>query len=428
MARAPADLLRLVPAAFRLALSGRPGPVLIDLPKDVQRAELAVDLWPEPGCAMKLPLPGPAHARQAAAMIRASERPLLYVGGGVVSAGAGGLARKLSEHLDAPVALTLMGLGALDPGHPNYLGMMGMHAAEATNLALEECDLLLALGARFDDRATGKLSQFCPDAKVVHVDLDARELGKLRRPEVAIHAGVAETLELLLRECAPQARPAWRRRVAELKAARGFGPPEHGSVAALLHACARALPGALVSTDVGQHQMWTAQHYPFRRERGFISSGGLGTMGFGLPAALGAAMADPSRPALCVTGDGSLLMNVQELATLAESGADVKILLLDNASLGLVHQQQDLFFGGRRYASEFGFNPDWMAVARAFGMPGHDLGDLHGPWENLGEILQAPGPALIRAPLGRQAKVWPMVPPGGANRDMLLGEREGSAA
>jgi len=426
MARSPKDLLRLVPEAFRLAASGRPGPVLIDLPKDVQLARLNVESWPEPGRAQRPPRVEPSELAKAAALIRSSERPLLYVGGGVVASGSGGLARRLAEHLDAPMALTLMGLGALDPAHPLYLGMLGMHAAPATNLALEECDLLVAVGVRFDDRATGKLSEFCPRAKVVHADLDARELGKLRRPDAALHCDAAEALEALLRSCPPSARPAWRARVADLKAARGFGAAERGEAAAWLEACARALPHAAVTSDVGQHQMWTAQHYPFTRERQWLSSGGLGTMGFGLPAALGAALADRSRPVLCVSGDGSLLMNVQELGTLAEEGLDVKILLMDNASLGLVHQQQDLFFGGRRYASEYASGPDWPGLARAFGVQGHDLGQADRPLDRLAGLLREPGPALLRVPIGRRAKVWPMVPPGGANRDMLLGAADGA--
>lgn len=420
MARRPEDLLKLIPDAFRLALSGRPGPVLIDLPKDVQTARVDVTAWPEPGRAEAAPTPSPRDVERAAALIQAAQRPVLYLGGGVVMAGAGALAQRLAERLDAPVAQTLMGLGALAPEHPLALGLMGMHARPSTNLILEEADLLLVLGARFDDRATGRLAKFCPHAKVVHADIDPRELGKLRRPDASLRGGVAEALESLLRACPPQARPDWRARAAELRVAHGW-TVGHTAPAALFQACAQALPTAVVSTDVGQHQMWAAQHYPLRRERQLLTSGGLGTMGFGLPAAIGAALADPSRPALCISGDGSLLMNVQELATLAECGAWVKILLMDNRSLGLVHQQQDLFYGGRRQASVYTTGPAWAALAQAFGVPGLDLEAQTDPVSALRTALLAPGPGLIRVPISDQAKVWPMVAPGGSNSEMLLG-------
>ena len=428
MARRPEDLLHLIPEAFRLAASGRPGPVLIDFPKDVQTATCAVDAWPSPGRPDPAPRPSTRSIEHASELLAGAQRPLLYVGGGVIQAGAAGLARRLAEHLDAPVAMTLMGLGALAPEHPLYLGMLGMHASRATMQALEACDVLVALGARFDDRATGKLAAFCPHAKVIHADIDASELGKLRRPDVAIHSDAAEALEALLRACPPQARAPWRAQVARLKAEHGL--PEAGAglePASLLKACAELLPEAVVTSDVGQHQMWTAQHYPFSRERQWLTSGGMGTMGFGLPAAIGASLADPSRPALCVTGDGSLLMNVQELATLAECGADVKVLLLDNRSLGLVHQQQDLFYGKRRFASEFEGGPDWTALARAFGVAACDLEAETDPRLALAAALRRPGPGLIRVPLSAQAKVFPMVPPGGANHEMLLADPDSKA-
>jgi acetolactate synthase-1/2/3 large subunit len=418
------ELLAILPEAFRLALSGRPGPVLIDIPKDVQLARLAVEQWPEPGKRSPAPAAQAPELARALALIASSQRPILYLGGGVIHAGAGALATALAERLDSPTVLTLMGLGALAPEHPLFLGMLGMHAAPFTNLALEACDLLVAVGARFDDRATGKLNTFCPEAKVIHIDIDARELGKLRQPQAAILGDAREALQALLALQPQQERPHWRREVDALKAAHPLGldgAEDPRQPYGLIRACARLLPEAVVSSDVGQHQMWTAQAFPFRRERHWLTSGGLGTMGFGLPAAIGAALADPSRPALCFSGDGSLLMNLQEFATAAEQGADVKVVLMDNQSLGLVHQQQDLFYGQRRFASEFQAGPDWARLARAFGWKAWDLASEGDAEAALQEALHTPGPVLVRAPLSATAKVYPMVAPGGSNKDMLRG-------
>jgi acetolactate synthase-1/2/3 large subunit len=418
------ELLTILPEAFRLALSGRPGPVLIDIPKDVQLAEMSVEHWPAPGQRQAAPPPQASALAQALALIAGSQRPILYLGGGVMHAGASALAVELAERLDSPTVLTLMGLGLMPPEHPLYLGMLGMHAAPFTNLALEACDLLIAVGARFDDRATGKLNTFCPGAKVIHVDIDARELGKLRQPQAAIHADAREALAALLALQAQQRRPAWRHQVEALKAEHPLGldgADDPRQPYGLIRACGRLLPDAVITSDVGQHQMWTAQAFPFRRERQWLTSGGLGTMGFGLPAAIGAALADPGRPALCFSGDGSLLMNLQEFATAAEQGADVKVVLMDNRSLGLVHQQQDLFYGERRFASEFQAGPDWARLARAFGWKAWDLAAEPDAGAALEEALHSPGPVLLRAPVSASAKVYPMVAPGGSNKDMLRG-------
>jgi acetolactate synthase-1/2/3 large subunit len=417
------ELLTLIPEAFRLALSGRPGPVLIDIPKDIQLATMSVEQWPEPGSRMPSPAPQSTELAAALALILQAQRPILYLGGGVMHAGVGDLARQLAERLDSPTVLTLMGLGALPPEHPLYLGMLGMHAAPFTNRALDDSDLLVAIGARFDDRATGKLNTFCAHAKVIHVDIDARELGKLRQPQAAVHADAKDAIKALLRILPQQDHGAWRWDVARLKAAhpmRLAGLDDLRQPYGLIRECARLMPDAVVTSDVGQHQMWVAQAFPFRRERHWLTSGGLGTMGFGLPAAIGAALADPSRPALCFSGDGSLLMNLQEFATASEQGADVKVVLLDNQSLGLVHQQQDLFYGQRRYASEFQSGPDWARLARAFGWQAWDLGSEPDAEGALAEALRTPGPVLVRVPLSPHAKVFPMVAPGGSNMDMLL--------
>jgi acetolactate synthase-1/2/3 large subunit len=427
-AHSVSELLDLIPEAFRLALSGRPGPVLIDIPKDVQLASLAVEDWPQPGRRVPSRAPQAPDLEEALALIARSQRPILYLGGGVIHAGASQLAQALAQRLDSPTVSTLMGLGALPSGHPLFLGMLGMHAAPFTNLALEECDLLIAVGARFDDRATGKLNSFCPGAKVIHADIDARELGKLRQPQAAIHADAADALGALLALLPQQEHSLWRREVERLKAEHPLildGGDDPRQPYGLIRACARLLPEAVVTTDVGQHQMWAAQAFPLQRPRQWLTSGGLGTMGFGLPAAIGAALADPSRPALCFSGDGSLLMNLQEFATAAELDADVKVVLLDNRSLGLVHQQQDLFYGQRRFASEFQAGPDWARLARAFGWKAWDLGAEADAEAALDEALHSSGPVLLRAPLSAQAKVYPMVAPGGSNKDMLRGPAPG---
>lgn len=431
LVRSAAELLEVIPAAFRIAASGRPGPVLVDVPKDVQNQSLTFDDWPEPGGADPLPAPEPEAVAAAAALINQARRPVLYLGGGVIHSGAAPAARALAEKASLPTTMTLMGLGVLAPEHPLSLGMLGMHAAPYTNRVLEECDLLIALGARFDDRATGRVADFCPDARVVHVDIDPGELHKIRAAHVGLTGDVAAVLEALLPQVDAHLRPLWLSRVADLKADHPLQTPgldDPLSHYGLIHHTARGVDDeAVVVTDVGQHQMWTAQAYPFRRPRQWLTSGGLGTMGFGVPAAIGAALAEPERTVVCFTGDGSLLMNIQELATAAELGCNLKIVLMNNDALGLVCQQQDLFYGRRIYASRFQGGVDFVAAARAFGMPALDLGSAADPAGTLAGALAEPGPCLIHAPIDLEAKVYPMVPPGAANRDMIEGEETSDA-
>ncbi len=425
LVRKPEELLEIIPRAFELAASGRPGPVVVDVPKDVQLAAAEVGEWPVPGKAAAPEPCDPATVRAMAERIRRAERPVLYIGGGVAQAGAGGLARELAHRIQAPVTCTLMGLGAVPCDDPLYLGMLGMHGARHTNHILDEADLLIVIGARFDDRATGKVAEFCKHADILHVDIDASEIDKIKKSCISMVADAGLALAGLLEHLEPRTRPAWMERIETLRRAHPQLPPAGDDPLLplnLVRLLGESADGeTIVCTDVGQHQMWVAQAYPFRRPRTLLTSGGLGTMGFGLPAAIGAALARPDTPVVCVSGDGSILMNIQELATLAELDLNVKILLMNNAHLGLVRQQQELFYNRRYLASSFQSQPDFAAIARGFGVRGMDLGGAADPEKALRRALTEPGPCLINAPIRQTENVLPMVPPGAANREMIGG-------
>ena len=419
------ELLDVIPRAFRLAASGRPGPVLIDIPKDVQNEVVDVGEWPEPGEPQAASTVDVQRVASAAAMIGMAERPILYLGGGVIRSGAAAEAVAFAEKLGMPTTMSLMALGAMPADHPLSLGMLGMHGARHTNLLLDECDLLIAVGARFDDRATGKVSAFCPQAKVVHIDIDPAELDKIKTAHVAIRGDAKTVLEQLAPKLAPAVRERWLSRVAEVKAAHPLRMPgvdDPRTPYGLIRAVADCVDDeATIATDVGQHQMWTAQAYPLRRPRQWLTSGGLGTMGFGLPAAIGAALAEPERTVICFSGDGSILMNIQEFATAAEEDANVKVVLMNNASLGLVLQQQTLFYGERAFASKFKGVPDFIKIAEGFGWTALDLDAAADPRAALAEALNRRGPTLIHARIEMREQVLPMVAPGAANKDMIGG-------
>ncbi|MGH3056381.1 MAG: thiamine pyrophosphate-dependent enzyme, partial [Gaiellaceae bacterium] len=340
LVRSASELLEVIPDAFRVAASGRQGPVVVDVPKDVQNETIEIDALPAPGTADTPPSLRADDVARAAALINDARRPMLLIGAGIIMAEASAALHALAETASIPVAATLLGLGAMPHDHPLFLGMVGMHAARCTNLLLEECDLLIALGIRFDDRATGKAAEFCPRAQIIHVDIDPSELGKIKQPFLGIEADVGEFLGALIAQVAPSPRGDWPARMQQLRAAHPLATPGGDDplqpYGIIRHAAALVGDDAIVTSDVGQHQMWAAQAFPFARPRQWLTSGGLGTMGFGLPAAIGAALADPTRPVVCFTGDGSLLMNIQELATAAEEGVNVKVILLNNGHLGLV--------------------------------------------------------------------------------------------
>lgn len=419
------ELLEVIPAAFRIAMSGRPGPVLVDVPKDVQNQLLEIDTLPEPAVAAPPPELDMAAIEQAAELINQAEQPVLYLGGGVIHSGASALAVSLAEQASLPTTMTLMALGAMPVDHPLSIGMLGMHGARYTNFVLEEADLLICVGARFDDRAIGKAAQFCPRAKIIHIDIDRSEIDKIKTAHVAIHADVNAALAALLPRVQVQLRKKWLAHVDSLRSRFPLqmpGSDDPRSHYGLIQAVAAALDDeAVIATDVGQHQMWVAQAYPFRRPRQWLTSGGLGTMGFGFPAAIGAALAQPERTVVCFSGDGSLQMNIQEMATAAEEGLNVKIILMNNQSLGLVYQQQNLFYGKRVMASKFKGDIDFCRIAEGFGMKAVDLDASSNPRATLAQALNEPGPCLIHASIDREQFVYPMVPPGAANTEMIVG-------
>ena len=416
-----AELPQVISDAFRIAQSGRPGPVWIDIPKDVQTAEIEIDILPEPGERAPAPAFSAESVRDAAAMINAAKRPVLYLGGGAIN--APGEIRQFAEKANLPTTMTLMALGMLPNAHPLSLGMLGMHGARSTNYILQEADLLIVMGARFDDRAIGKTEQFCPNAKIIHVDIDRAELGKIKQPHVAIQGDVAEVLAQLIPQTDATDRADWRQLVADLQREFPGAIPTEGdplSHYGLINAVAACVDdSAIITTDVGQHQMWTAQAYPLNRPRQWLTSGGLGTMGFGLPAAVGAALANPDRKVICFSGDGSLMMNIQEMATAAENQLDVKIILMNNEALGLVHQQQSLFYKQGVFAATYPGMINFMQIAAGFGLHTCDLNAEEDAHAALQAAISRPGPALIHVRIDPEQKVYPMVPPGAANTEMV---------
>ncbi|MCB5314636.1 acetolactate synthase 2 catalytic subunit [Yersinia intermedia] len=404
--------------AFAIATSGRPGPVLIDIPKDIQ---LAVgDLTPHLMPVEEHPVDSAAELQQAWDMLATAQKPMLYVGGGVGMAQAVPALRAFIEATDIPAVATLKGLGAPDTHHPCYLGMLGMHGTKAANFAVQDCDLLMAVGARFDDRVTGKLNTFAAKAKVIHMDIDPAELGKLRQAHVALQGDLKVLLPALQQ---PLNIQPWRDEVMALKQQHSwrYDHPGQAIYAPLLlkQISERKAPQTVVTTDVGQHQMWTAQHMNFTRPENFITSSGLGTMGFGVPAAVGAQMARPDDMVICVSGDGSFMMNVQELGTIKRKQLPLKIVLLDNQRLGMVRQWQQLFFDGRYSETNLSDNPDFITLASAFNIPGQRITRKDQVDAALDALFNSEGPYLLQVSIDELENVWPLVPPGAGNETML---------
>jgi len=424
-----ADIPAVVREAFALTTSGRPGPVLVDLPKDVANAELPT--CHQPATHEPAPCAPAAHEptslvrerlQQAAELLARASRPVAYIGGGAISSDASGALQQFLMRTRMPAVTTLHGIGALPSDHEQLLGMLGMHGSRAANQAVQQCDLLLCLGARFDDRVTGKLDRFAPNAAVVHVDIDPAELGKLRRATVAVPCDLRTALQAWPHRGQPHR--SWLRRCVAARTAPACPPPATGGVhgPSLLRRLTERAPGRwTVTADVGQHQMWVAQHCRFARPRQHLSSGGLGTMGFGIPAAIGAQFANPEHDVLAITGDGSLLMNVQELATIRRYDLPIRIVVLDNQCLGMVRQWQELFHDRRYSEVDLSDNPDFTALASAFGIPSIRVRRARDVDAAVRRIETADGPLLAHVAIETAQNVWPLVPPGAANDQMLEG-------
>ncbi|EOC1230187.1 acetolactate synthase 2 catalytic subunit [Cronobacter sakazakii] len=412
------ELPEIMSQAFHLANSGRPGPVLIDIPKDIQLASGELEPWLS-SVEDTFAVPQ-AELEQARALLSQAEKPMLYVGGGVGMAQAVPALREFMAQTQIPCAVTLKGLGAVEASYPWYVGMLGMHGTKAANLAVQECDLLIAVGARFDDRVTGKLNTFAPHAKVIHMDIDPAELNKLRQAHVGLQGDLNALLPAL--QC-PMAIDAWRDRVAALRHDHDwrYDHPGEGIFAPLLlkQLSDRKPVNSVVTTDVGQHQMWAAQHMRFSRPENFITSSGLGTMGFGLPAAVGAQVARPDDTVICVTGDGSFMMNIQELGTVKRKQLPLKIVLLDNQRLGMVRQWQQLFFSERYSETNLSDNPDFLTLASAFGIAGQRITRKDQVAAALETMFNSEGPYLLHVSIDEAENVWPLVPPGASNSQML---------
>jgi acetolactate synthase I/II/III large subunit len=430
MIQHPMELPRTIHEAFHVARSGRPGPVVVDIPSDLSRADIPY----EPVEDVHLPGYQPTtngnqkQIRLAAKALAGARRPVIYAGGGVVSAGASAELVELATVDRLPVTTTLNGLGAFPAPHEQWLGMLGMHGTRTANYAMDEADLIVAVGARFDDRITGKLSEFAPRAKFVHIDVDPAEISKNVPAHIPIVGDAANILPRLTAEYRalapdPARLEEWWSRIALWRERHPLRYEDSADAEIKPQYMVQALceatgAEAIVCSDVGQHQMWAAQYYDFPAPRRWINSGGLGTMGFGLPAAMGAKVGCPDQTVVCISGDGSIQMNMQELATCAQEGIDVKTFIMNNNYLGMVRQWQELFWDRRYSQVDMGQWPDFVKVAEAYGATGVRLTDKHTLVEDMRAAIATPGPVLVDVRVGREENVYPMIVPGQAARDM----------
>ena len=440
--KTPYDLLDAIPKAFEIATSGRPGPVLIDVPRDVQLKECDFDAWPD---IKKIRLhdirfhtPIDEYSEKMGKiteLLAAAKRPVLYCGGGCDSEEAASGIKAFLQNYRLPVVTSLMGLGCVPESSDCFIGMVGMHGSHAANVAMHDSDLVIAAGVRFDDRATGLVSKFCPDAKIIHIDIDAAEVDKILESYISVVADVESVFPViaqLVSEKKIGADESWLKKISKIKKechSVECGRPKNEKLAnpreiiskipELAAAAGLAPDGLIATTDVGQHQMWAAQYYPVERPRSFLTSGSLGTMGFGLPAALGAAIANPSKRIVCFSGDGSIMMNVQEMATLAELNLPVTIIVFQNGTLGMVYQQQKFLFDKNYSASVFGRSPDLLSIARGFGLEAIDA-DSDAEWyKKAFDNNRQNKPCFVRISVDSEENVLPFVPGGKANIDSI---------
>jgi acetolactate synthase I/II/III large subunit len=431
MIQHPLEIPRSIHEAFHIARTGRPGPVVVDIPQDLSRADIPY----EPVADVRLPGYQPTtegnqkQIRIAAKALANARRPMIYAGGGVVAGNAGPELTELATSDRFPVTCTVMGLGGFPGTHEQWLGMLGMHGTRAANYAMDEADLICAIGARFDDRVTGKLSEFAPRAKFIHIDVDPAEISKNVPAHIPIVGDAKNILPRLTAEYrALEADPGrleewWSRiRVWQERHPLRYDDSTDSEIKPqyMVQSIYEATGGdAIVTSDVGQHQMWTAQYYHFPQPRRWINSGGLGTMGFGLPAAMGAKVGCPDQTVVCMAGDGSVQMNMQELATCAQEGIAIKVFIMNNGYLGMVRQWQELFWDKRYSQVEMGQWPDFVKLAEAYGATGLRFSDKHTLVSDVKEALALDGPVLVDVRVTREENTYPMIPAGQPARNMV---------
>ncbi len=448
MVKSAKELLTAIPKAFEICMTGRPGPVLIDVPRNVQLETCEFEKWPEPYKAQKEKYE--EDFSQAAKMILASKKPVLYLGGGCNSPEASKALRDFIKTVRMPVVSSLMGLGAIPKSNKDFAGMVGMHGSYSANVAMHDSDLVIAAGVRFDDRATGVVSKFCPKAKIIHIDIDAAEINKIISANLSYVAKVEDAIPLLIKAlekaCKEEKeddlykeRENWCNKIIEVSAnntSNQCGVPKAEeknknfinsvnprtfieSVPSLAEKAGIKKSDLIVTTDVGQHQMWAAQYYPIEEPRTFLTSGSLGTMGFGLPVAIGAAFANPDKRVVCFSGDGSIMMNIQELATLAENNLNVTVIVFENGTLGMVYQQQKFLFDKTYSASEFIASPDLLKIAQGFGIEAIDADSDPNWYKKAFDSKRKNKPCFVRVRVDPEETVLPFVPGGKANIDSI---------